>query len=186
MVVDEATWAEIRRAWSETNEPANMLAVRFQVSTSAIGRRAIREGWPKRPPKAKRLVPKPRPEAAAVTPPARKEQRTQTKPREPATPQTRVRRMLAIIDLQLEQLERDMASSEELTVQDKERLGRQFGGVIGSLEKVMEVASDNEKTRAAKDGTNGAGARAAEELRHEIAERLERLNAQWLAHEKPE
>lgn len=93
--------------------------------------------------------------------------------------------MLAIIDLQLEQLEKDMTSSDELTVQDKERLGRQFAGAIGSLEKVMEVASEHEKARAKRDGTSAAGDRSADDLRHEIAERLDRLNAQWLAHERP-
>lgn len=93
--------------------------------------------------------------------------------------------MLAIIDLQLEQLERDMASSDELTVQDKERLGRSLGTIIGSLEKVMEVNAEHEKQNAARNGPIANDEQETERLRSEIAERLERLNAQWLAQQTP-
>lgn len=187
MSVDDAAWAEIKRLWLETDLSARALADKFAVSASSIARRARTEGWTPHPSRAERSAAASRQAAIRASRKADEscKRSAPLRRRKPVAPEVRVRRMLAIIDLQLEQLERDMTSGEELTVQDKERLGRQFSGAIGSLEKVMEVASEHEKARTARGGDTAESRRTADDLRHEIAERLDRLNAQWLAHEKP-
>ena len=87
--------------------------------------------------------------------------------------------MLGIIDLQLDQMESRMTSGQPMTTQDEERQARAFAAIAGNLEKVTEAAGDI--FRDPEQETSGNGDLDAERMRREIAERLERLNAQWLA-----
>lgn len=189
MVLDDAAWAHVRRLWTETNEPRTRIALRFGVAPSTIFQRALKEGWPKRPAAPGRGASRPaqlEPDASEPGAQAKPKRRRPAKRRAPVPREERVKRMLAIIDLQLEQQETDMAKGDELTVQDKERLGRQFKNIIASLEKITEAQSGIEKARAARDDTHAPDASETETMRREIAERLERLNAQWLARKDSE
>lgn len=189
MRVDEATWAAIRRAYTETTEPVYRMAVRFQVGRTTIHQRALAEGWPPRPSCAVHVTPAPLPQvateqvspapvdgdvAAALSLPSR----------EPETPEARVARLLRIIDLQLERMESRMRSSKPMSAQDEERHVRAVDTTVEVLEKVGEIATDATKPRR-RGRKPDAAAADTERMRREIAERLERLNAQWLAQSKP-
>jgi hypothetical protein len=104
-------------------------------------------------------------------------------PREPDCAEARIRRMLGIIDLQLDQMESRMSSGQPMTTHDEERQARAFGAIAGNLEKVTEAAADI--FRDAGHESAGNGKLDAERMRREIAERLERLNQQWLAQRGP-
>ncbi len=47
MLLDEATWAEVRRLYCEEGASQPMLALKFSISRSSIGTRCRREGWTK-------------------------------------------------------------------------------------------------------------------------------------------
>ncbi len=79
-----------------------------------------------------------------------------------------------------------MITSSPGSGQEAEREVRALKGLVENLNKVSEAAH-------AIDGTGGAdkcGSRdawlEAERLRREITERLERLDREWFAREKPE
>ncbi len=160
------------------------IAARYGVAHSTVAAHVVNEGWVERKPAGVRVVPKPAPDASAPEPAgalvALAVERFE--PREPDTAETRIRRMLGIIDLQLDLMERHMTSGQPVTTQDLERQARAFGAIAGNLEKVTEAAADIFRD----PGQDGAadGARDADSIRREIAERLERLNAQWLAQER--
>ena len=193
MRVDEETWAEIRRVHSETTLSIAKIAVRFNVGHSTIDQRALKEGWPPRPSREVRNIPPPAERVAALMPaslPATNlsaEPAWNFEPREPDTPATRTYRLLRLIDLQLDHMEKRMTTGEPMTAQDQERQARAFSTIIGHLETLTETPSENDKSRDAGWGAqDGGGHLEAERLRREIAERLERLNAQWLAQTKSE
>jgi len=184
-ILDAETWAEIRTAYIETTEPISQIAARFGIYRSTIQARAGKEGW-ERPPPGLRIV---RPPAGQQPAPNLCTLAPRKKRRKPDTAESRVRRMLGIIDLQLDQMESRMSSGQPLTTQDEERQARAFGRIAGNLEKVTEAAADifrdDEHERSGNGHAEGGGLEAqraeAQRLRSEIAERLERLNRQWLA-----
>lgn len=55
-VVDEDTWAKVRRGW-EQGETAASLAGRFQVGLANLWRRRASEGWVREPPESRTPVP---------------------------------------------------------------------------------------------------------------------------------
>jgi hypothetical protein len=177
-IVDAETWAEIRKAFEETTEAVQSIASRFGVGRSTVQGRASREHWGPRPQPGVRVVPPPAapsPELFAMA--------VRMEPRAPDGAEARIRRMLGIIDLQLDQMESRMTSGQPMTTQDEERQARAFGAIAGNLEKVTEAAADIFR-EPGRDGA-GNGKPDAERMRREIAERLERLNAQWLAQRGP-
>jgi hypothetical protein len=184
-ILDTETWAEIRKAYVETTEPISQIAARFGIYRSTIQARASKEGW-ERPAPGSRIV---RPPVAQQPAPNLHALARRRKRRKPDTAEDRIGRMLGIIDLQLDQMESRMTSGQPMTTQDEERQARAFGAIAGNLEKVTEAASDIFREAGHDGAANGHGdgrgleaQRAeAERLRREIAERLERLNAQWLA-----
>lgn len=70
-----------------------------------------------------------------------------------------------------------MGSGRDISAAESERETRELGVMIRSFEKVTEFATEIEKRRktAAPERISAAD---AERMRAEIAERLERLNAQ--------
>jgi hypothetical protein len=179
MRLDPETWAEIRKAYLETTEPIRQIAARYGIVHSTISGRALKEGWPPRS-VGMRVIPVIPPPAAHTDSGAPDERQ---EPREPDTAETRIRRMLGIIDLQLDRMERRMSSGRPLTAQDEERQARALRAIAANLDKVTEAAADTFRDQ----GQGAASGREAdaERMRREIAERLERLNAQWLAREGP-
>lgn len=168
MSVDDATWTEIKRLYTETSEPINAIARRHGISDQMIYKRAKAAGWPrrserKRPSAAMRHAG----EAAKRRQPARNAQ------------QSVVRRLYRAIDTKLRKLEKRMQSGEALTAADSERETRELGTMIRSFEKVTEVAADIDRPQeSAAAKAPLVTAADAERMREEIAERLERLHAQ--------
>ena len=186
-ILDAETWAEIRKAYVETAEPIRRIAARYGISHSTISNRALRESWPDRPPPGEHVWAPPPLEPVAK--PGRHAMGARDEARAPDTADARITRMLGIIDLQLDQMESRMTSGQPMTTQDEERQARAFGAIAGNLEKVTEAAADifreGGHDAAGNGHLDGGGLEDrrldAERIRREIAERLERLNAQWLA-----
>jgi hypothetical protein len=178
MPVDETTWAEIRRAYEAEPEPVTVIARRFPVSVSSIYRRAKQEGWQ-------------RPQSVVAKAPAIRQGRVgddgPVKDRRQKTSVSRalrrvserdvIARLYRAIDDKLKQWEARMGSGKELSAAESERETRELGVMIRSFEKVTEFATEIENRRktAAPEPISAAD---AERMRAEIAERLERLNAQ--------
>ena len=180
-ILPPETWEEIRKAYVETTEPIRQIANRYGIGASTVSQRALREGWPlRKPPGVQVVAPPP---ARPLAKPGNHAMAERTEPREPDTADARIRRMLGIIDLQLDQMESRMTSGQPMTTQDEERQARAFAAIAGNLEKVTEAAADIFREPGHDAAGNGSGQSDAQRMRREIAERLERLNAQWLARE---
>lgn len=182
MKLDQAAWAEIRRACETTAEPLQQIADRYGVSRRRIYDKGKREAWLARP---SPYCAKPESNAAvsgdaSEAPPFGKRRRK----RKPDTVLARALRLLRLIDMQLDQMEIRMTEDELVTAQDQERQARAFSTLVGQLETVMQTIAD--KDRAPGRSTDEGTTDDADRLRREITERLERLNAQWLAQSKPE
>jgi protein subunit release factor B len=116
---------------------------------------------PPEEPKAKRVTSKP---VAPVAKPA-----TRTR----ARPSALVQRVYNTIDGELTKLEKQKG----LTSQDRERASRALSQMVNALEKAVEMQRDMTKRKATGGDAKSKEALAhAEDLRREIAERLERLN----------
>ncbi len=176
MRLDEASWAAIRHALTETDESKVAIARSYGIAVSTIARHAAKEGWKRRP-----NVGAPTPKSPALA--AGRPRVAVAVGQGSERPEVRLARMMGLVDMQLEKLERRMGSPDGTTPQDEERDIRTLNATIGCLEKITEVGTELAKTRTAEGGA-AAGAHETERLRREIVERLERLNAQWLAHEK--
>jgi cellobiose-specific phosphotransferase system component IIA len=84
-----------------------------------------------------------------------------------------VQRVYNTIDGELTKLEKQKG----LTSQDRERASRALSQMVNALEKAVEMQREMTKTRASGGGAKSRESLAhAEDLRREIAERLERLN----------
>jgi cellobiose-specific phosphotransferase system component IIA len=94
-------------------------------------------------------------------------------PKTPPTQKALVQRVYNTIDSELTKLEHQKG----LTSQDRERASRALSQMVNALEKAVDMQREMTKRK-----TKGADARSkealahAEDLRREIAERLERLN----------
>jgi hypothetical protein len=104
----------------------------------------------------------------------------------PDAPAERTLRLLRLVDLQLDQLETRMTSGEPGTAQDQERHARAFSTLLGHVETLTEAIAQHDQAPGGERAQSADERGEAERLRREIAERLERLNAQWMARSKPE
>ena len=189
MQVDEATWAAIQSLHETTNEPHTQLAIRFTVGRGAIRERALSEKWGPRPARPK-VIPLPRiervppSESKTSVPIARPKRAARTGP---DTAEARIARFFHLIDIQLDNLEILMTTGEPLSAEDELRKANYFKTIVGSLEKVTEIDKANTAgSEHAQGAATGDRHLKAEKLRRDIAQRLERLNAQWNAQAKPE
>lgn len=201
---DRATWAAIRRAWCETALSAAELSAQFGPARSSIQLRSVKESWGPRPEKPVRVLheaPEKILEAIAL---AAHEGAGEARLREvafdaakrmedeaarrlagrAADPHaTRLARSYRLIDLQLDQLEKLIMSADTLSAQDQERMTRAVSTIAAKVEASGERALEHGKSSPAQ--TEPAGrAETIDRMRREIAERLERLNAEWLAQQK--
>jgi hypothetical protein len=84
-----------------------------------------------------------------------------------------VQRVYNTIDGELTKLEKQKG----LTSQDRERASRALSQMVNALEKAVEMQRDMTKTKSSGGDAKHKEALAhAEDLRREIADRLERLN----------
>ena len=186
MSVDEATWSAIRRAYCCGAASAAALAREHGVSVHAIRYRVKRDGWKKDSAKGKSGRKRARAPANSnckrrVANVADDESETLGG----SSPDTKARvvaRLYRAILRKLTRLEERLERDDALTAAESERQTRELSTMVRSFEKITGVAADIELQRKPgrrREKDRGAGAGDAERMRQEIAERLERLNAQW-------
>lgn len=108
------------------------------------------------------------PRAAAGSPKG-----SRSAPAKKSKPGALVQRVYNTIDGELEKLEKQKG----LTSQDRERASRALSQMVNALEKAVEMQREMTKRKATGGDAKSKEALAhAEDLRREIAERLERLN----------
>ena len=190
VVLSDDAWAAIRRAYGTTDEAVEAIGVRYGISKDRIYTQLRRENWPRRvdrnlgresvvPPPAVRLP------AASVVRTADETQAAVSMPvvlldekRPPETHAQRVERLHRIIDRLLMKLERTMANNPNMTPQDQEKTARAVTQTVAAMERVAEL----DTTRGQVPETDGGQSHEraeADRMRREIAERLERLSAQF-------
>jgi hypothetical protein len=109
--------------------------------------------------------------ATTAKPAARAKAKTTTPTR--AKPNALVQRVYNTIDGELTKLEKQKG----LTSQDRERASRALSQMVNALEKAVEMQREMTKRKSTGGDAKSKEALAhAEDLRREIAERLERLN----------
>ena len=158
MLLDEATWAEVRRLYCEEGVSQPMLALKFGISRSSIGTRCRRDGWTKG-----------KPNGGQVT------RKTYASLPSPKSRRSMIARLYRAISLKLEHMEQRMASGESRSAQDEERESRALGAMIRNFEKVAEVVAELEPSEGARPKDATTVSADAERMRREIAERLGRL-----------
>jgi len=132
---------------------------------------------PKPKPVTKSVTSTTNPKATASTP-AKAEPTRRTRAKPPATrmrakPNVLVQRVYNTIDGELTKLEKQKG----LTSQDRERASRALSQMVNALEKAVEMQRVMTKRKPTGGDAKSKEALAhAEDLRREIAERLERLN----------
>lgn len=173
MSVAETNWAEIRRAYEGGPEAVARLAERFSIPAGRIYRRAKKEGWRRRELEVPNAEPSRKAGAARQQP----DKPTPSGQDRPVNKQAMIARLYKAIDENLKRLEARMGSDREISVADSERETRELGVMIRSFEKVTEFATEIENRRQPA-GREPVSTADAERMRAEIAERLERLNAQ--------
>lgn len=162
MALATTAWAEAVRLYWARAVPAKDLAARTGLSTQAFVAKARKE-------RAQAGE-----EGPSVSEPVRQpssDPKTQRK--RPPKPEALVKRVYNAIDAELSKLEAHKGAG---TAQDRERASRALAQMVTSLEKAIDMqrqmAKDEGKAPRAKDKEALAH---AEDLRREIAERLERL-----------
>lgn len=188
----EAPWDEIARAWHDGAIPVAQIADRHGLTTGQIRQAAKARGWPargeiksaqagsrrkaaaKRGPAKKSAVRRGTPKAAEAEAGQRALPANTTKPRARAVnAKTLVTRIYTTIDKELSKLEQHDGESS----QDRERASRALSQMVSSLEKAVDMQREITKAqgRAQASGKDKEALKHAEELRREIADRLERL-----------
>jgi hypothetical protein len=199
MRLDEETWAEIRAAYEASGESVRSIAARYGTSESTVYTRIVREGWKLRSSRQRVIAAPPRVEPRVLSSEASARARldgvsgaeaAQAEPaavdplREPDTPLQRAYRMLRLIDMQFDHMETRMKTEGPGSAQDQERHARAFSTLVGQLDQVTDMMAGIVKAPEDARGSDDDERRETERLRHEIAERLERLNEKWLAQTK--
>ena len=154
-VLTDAQWRLVEDAYRTTTEPMVVIAKRFGVSPSAVSHRRTKFGWPPR------------------RPGAIKRQPTQARDRL-SDKAAIVARFYRLINLKLEQLERDMARPGERTPADHERETRAIGTLVRNYERVYGLdreSGDDDK----QNGDNPEHRAATEATRRELAAQIIRL-----------
>jgi cellobiose-specific phosphotransferase system component IIA len=148
-----AAWAEAERDHADPDVRVSDIAKRLGIVTIQLNNEARKRGWPKRPKLEK--------STALSTPPPK--------------PIVLVQRVYKTIDSELTKLE----AQKGVTSQDRERASRALSQMVNSLEKAVEM--QREMTKVTSKGSVAKHKEAlahAEDLRREIAQRLERLQRQ--------
>lgn len=107
-------------------------------------------------------------------------------PRPPDAPAVRIERFYRIIDRLLEKMEQYVSNTPDMPPQDQERHARALASTLTTFERVSDVAGEALDLGPKPEGETTNGSAEADRMRREIAERLERLSAKWLAGTKTE
>ena len=123
------------------------------------------------------------PDAAKAKPKPKPETQSKKAPSKRAQPKGLVQRVYNTIDGELSKLEAQIGASS----QDRERASRALSQMVSSLEKAVEMQRE-----IAKDATKGGNAkdkealRHAEDLRQQIADRVEQLQLERASDQRSE
>lgn len=165
MAVDEAAWAQIERAYVESDESVVVIARRFGIASRRIYERMRAKGVPLRS-QARRQ------EIGGLAAAALVAAADPTK----AARDVLIRRLYRAIGKKLEQLEDRMDKSDGAPPDVSEQQTRELNAAVSAFEKVTEVHTDADKARAAVDRNIVLTSRAdVERLRTELAQRLHRV-----------
>lgn len=196
MPPDDETWALVRHAYCDTTASVADICRTFSLTSAQLYARRAAEGWPYRGPVQPKPKPKPTASAPAPSPaqPSGSASNAPTAPHAPAqhsraTPRdlraALLQRLYNAIDLKLNQLEKHMTSSNDVSSADHERDTRALTSLVRSFERVTEFDPDRANRTAAATGPAAADPAAsspvlataadAERLRRDIAQRLERI-----------
>lgn len=170
-------WDEIARAWNDPEARVAAIAAHFGLSEARLKREAKARNWPRRG----TLRRKPRKSGAKAPGPSSDRAKGKTvqmpKAGAPAVkPLGLVKRVYNTIDKELSKLEAHKGASS----QDRERASRALSQMVSSLEKAVEMQREitKEQGRTKAGGKDKEALKHAEDLRREIAERLEKLHRQ--------
>jgi hypothetical protein len=176
----EAPWDEIACAWHDVAVPVAQIAVQYGMTPHVLVTTAKARGWPSRG-ELKRKPAKPaaksgqaEAKAAATNAQARSGAKAAAQRAKSVNPRTLVNRIYNTIDQELSKLEQHDGESS----QDRERASRALSQMVSSLEKAIEMQREITKAqgRPQVSGKDKEALKHAEELRREIADRLERLH----------
>jgi hypothetical protein len=173
------TKAVTEAADTDTPKPPKPAAKTKRAPSNALGGQ-LREA---ESPSGSKTTPRPAagsPEECR-TAPSKKAKPPATRTR--AKPNALVQRVYNTIDGELAKLEKQKG----LTSQDRERASRALSQMVNALEKAVEMQREMTKTkRSGGDARSKEALAHAEDLRREIAERLERLNRKRASHRNSE
>lgn len=171
-----APWEEIALAYADASSSLDDIAGRFGLTRSGLCAAARRLRWPARSKGAGRTGARDGASlAVGVTAARSKSGAKEKRPSKPAAvrPKDLVRRIYNTIDKELTKLERQKGASS----QDRERASRALSQMVSSLEKAVEMQRELTKHQTTTaTGRDKEALKHAEELRREIADRLERLH----------
>lgn len=189
----EAPWDEIARAWQDRAIPIAQIADQYGLTRGQLSQAAKQRGWPtrtqirssrafsgtpkavaKRSPVKTAAAPRKTSKAAAGETGQVASLAKTAKPRpKSVNAKTLVNRIYSTIDKELSKLEQHDGESS----QDRERASRALSQMVNSLEKAVDMQREITKAqgRAQASGKDKEALKHAEELRREIADRLERL-----------
>jgi hypothetical protein len=181
MAIDQATLAELRRLWLETDERPAAIAARFGLSHQSVVLAARRGGWGPRPlleaadraRKANRHDAGARTETASVSLPSKPSPARSR----PSGRQDFVARLYGAIDMKLQAIEERMTSDEPTSPADTERDVRALGTLIRNIEKLHEFDDQLSRGRPGQGSSAPTSPADAERRRQELAQRIERLLA---------
>lgn len=150
MAGKDVDWETIRAGYEDTENAIEDVAAQAGMSGAQLAAHAKKNGW------ALRSKPRPAAKAAAAKKPGEL-----------------VKRVYATIDGELNKLEQQRG----LTSQDRERASRALSQMVNSLEKAIDMQREMTKRQAKGSAKKDKEALAhAEDIRREIAERLDRLS----------
>lgn len=185
----EAPWDEIARAWQDGAITIAQIADQYGLTRVQLSRAAKERGWParaqlrsarassgtrktaaKRSPTKTAAAPRKTPKASDQGASTAKAARPRPKS---VNAKTLVNRIYSTIDKELSKLEQHDGESS----QDRERASRALSQMVNSLEKAVDMQREITKAqgRTKASGKDKEALKHAEELRREIADRLERL-----------
>ncbi len=168
-----APWEEIALAYADASSSLDDIAAPFVLTQAQLTAAARRFKWPPRTaPSSKTRAVKtrvagPSPRKTAKPPAKRAVKRAAVRPKD------LVVRIYNTIDKELTKLEKQKGASS----QDRERASRALSQMVSSLEKAVEMQREITKDKTpAVNRRDKEALKHAEELRLEIADRLERLH----------
>ena len=179
MSLDQETWREIARLWSEGHQPLGKIAERYGISHQKITAHARREGWS---PRGGRKRPRSSGGDADSTASARSEDNQPTSMVPVRTSKTRgaARRAMAerwfeAMENKLSAIEARMAAGGDNTAVDSERTTRTLNTLVRSLEKLSDYEGKITGRSGRKNGKRPRSGADAERRRQELAARIQRL-----------